>query len=151
MLRIYLLLLLLISFSSGCEKRAEADLSAVPVDAIRQGLALMPTACNTCHGVGELEMSEMLAPPLWGVRAHYLAHFPEPLAFVDGMTDFLLEPSRAKSRMPLELAHYDLKAPVALSEAELRSVVWAIYAGRVERPVWSREYKKHHRDCQAEW
>lgn len=111
----------------------------------------MPTYCNTCHGVGDLNMDEMLAPPLWGVRAHYLAHSPEPEDFVEAMTTFLHEPQRETSRMPLELAHYDLKAPVSLKEAEIRSVVWAIYAGRVERPVWLREYKKGHRDCAADW
>lgn len=111
----------------------------------------MPTYCNTCHGVGDLGIDEMLAPPLWGVRAHYLAHFPEPKAFVDAMSTFLVQPERGKSRMPLELAHYGLKAPVSLSEAEIRSVAWAIYAGRVERPTWSREYVKRHRDCEAQW
>lgn len=149
--RICFLLFPLFLFSLGCEKRATVDLSAVPGEAIEQGLALIPTYCNTCHGLGELGMDEMLAPPLWGVRAHYLASYPEPEAFVDAMTDFLLEPTREKSRMPLELAHYDLKAPVSLSEAEIRAVVWAIYAGRVERPVWSRDYKKRHGDCAAQW
>jgi len=151
MRRIFFLLMPLVLLLAACEKRVEIDLSSVPMDAIKQGVALMPTYCHTCHRVGELEIDEMLAPPLWGVRAHYLAHFPDAAAFVDAMTEFLLEPQAEKSLLPLEVAHYGLKAPVSLAEAELRSVAWAIYAGQVERPTWSREYRKRHRDCEASW
>lgn len=132
----------------ACEEKTEVDLSAVPVDAIPRGVALMATHCHTCHGVGELTMEEMLAPPLWGVRAHYLARFPEPEAFVDAMTDFILEPSTEKSLMPLSVERYGLKAPVSLDHEQIRAVVWAIYAGQVERPPWSREYRKRHRECE---
>lgn len=135
----------------ACEKAAEIDLSSAPVDAIEHGVDLMATYCHTCHGVGEYEMDEMLAPPLWGVRAHYLAAHSEPEAFVDAMTAFIIDPHADKSLMPLEVNKYGVKAPVSLSEEEIRSVVWAIYAGRVERPAWSREYKKRHRDCGAIW
>jgi mono/diheme cytochrome c family protein len=121
------------------------------LDRIEQGVDLMATHCHTCHGVGELTMEEMLAPPLWGVRAHYLAKYPEPDKFVDAMTAFIVEPVADQSLMPLSVANYGLKAPVSLTEAEIRSLVWAIYAGRVERPAWSREYRKRHRDCAARW
>jgi mono/diheme cytochrome c family protein len=131
----------------GCKERIEVDLSEVPPGVIEQGVELMRTHCHTCHGVGELEMEAMLAPPLWGVRVHYLAEYSEGEAFVDAMTAFLLEPSRGKSQMPLSVERYGLKAPVSLPEAEVRAVVWAIYAGRVVRPSWSREYRKRHRDC----
>jgi hypothetical protein len=107
--------------------------------------------CLTCHGVGDLEMDEVLAPPLWGVRAHYLAEFTDPQAFVDAMTKFLVDPSADKSLMPIELERHGLKASVSLSEEQIRSAAWAIYAGEVERPQWSREYQKLHRDCDASW
>jgi mono/diheme cytochrome c family protein len=144
-------LLFLVLLVLGCGKRDEVDLSAVPVDIIKQGVALMPTYCHTCHGVGDLEMDAMLAPPLWGVRAHYLARFSAPEDFVDAMTAFLVEPQAEQSLLPLEVAHYGLKAPVSLSEAELRAVGWAIYAGQVARPAWSREYRQRHRECEASW
>lgn len=138
-------------FLVACEKKAELDLSSVPVDAIPQGVASMATHCQTCHAVGELAMEEMLAPPLWGVRAHYLAKYSEPEAFVAAMTDFILKPSTEKSLMPQAVAHYGLKAPVSLNEDKIREVAWAIYAGQAERPPWSREYRKRHRDCEVRW
>lgn len=151
-MRLSLLLLLpALSFFTACGNAPEIDLSSAPVDAIEQGVALMPTYCNTCHGVGELEMEKMLAPPLWAVRAYYLARYPEPEVFVDAMTAFIQEPSVAQSLMPSEVLRYGLKPPVSLSEEKIQAVAWAIYAGRVERPVWSRDYKKKHRDSDAVW
>jgi mono/diheme cytochrome c family protein len=135
----------------GCDKAPGPDLSSAPADAIEQGMDLIPTYCNTCHGVGDLGMEEMLAPPLWGVRAHYLARHPEPEAFVDAMTAFILEPKVAESLMPSAVERYGLKAPVSLSEKEIRAVVWAIYANRVERPSWARAYQKLHSDSEAVW
>ena len=148
--RLLLAIPLMLSLTA-CEKRVEVDLSAVPSGAIRQGVGLMPTYCLTCHGVGDLEMDEVLAPPLWGVRAHYLAEFTDPQAFVDAMTKFLVDPNADKSLMPIELERHGLKASVSLSEEQIRSTAWAIYAGEVERPQWSREYQKLHRDCDASW
>lgn len=144
-------LLLLVCWLAACEPPEKVARSVLPMQLVEQGVRLMPTHCNTCHGVGEFGIDEMLAPPLWGVRAHYLAHFSEPDAFVDAITEFLLEPQAAASCLPLELAHYGLKAPVSLTESELRSVAWAIYAGQVERPVWAREYRKRHQNCSALW
>ena len=135
----------------ACEKQVVVDLSAVPDDAIQKGVELMPTYCLTCHGVGELKMDEMLAPPLWGVRAHYLSEYTEPQAFVVAMTEFLVDPHFDRSLMPIEVERYGVKAPVSLGEEEISSVVWAIYAGEVERPPWSRDYRKLHRDCGASW
>lgn len=111
----------------------------------------MSTYCQTCHGVGKFEIDEMLAPPLWAVRAHYLGAYPEPEAFVDAMATFIIEPQQETSRMPLAVADYGLKAPISMDEEKIRAVVWAIYAGQVEKPSWSRDYEKRHRDCEAVW
>lgn len=146
-----IMVLPLVCFLVACHQQSEPDLSSVPVDAIPQGVELMATHCQTCHGVAELAMEEMLAPPLWGVRAHYLAEYSEPEAFVAAMTDFILKPSTEKSLMPEAVAHYGLKAPVSLEEGQIRAVAWAIYAGQAERPPWSREYRKRHRDCEVRW
>lgn len=149
--RVLIIILPVLCLLVACEEKTEVDLSAVPVDAIPRGVALMATHCHTCHGVGELAREEMLAPPLWGVRAHYLAKYAEPETFVGAMTDFILEPSREKSLMPIAVAQYGLKAPVSLSRDEVGAVAWAIYAGQVERPPWSREYREHHRECEVSW
>ena len=147
----HLLILAPVFFLQACERKIEPDLSAVPAGAIEHGVNLMATHCHTCHRLGDFEMDKMLAPPLWGVRAHYLSAYPEPLLFVHKMVEFIMDPHADNSLMPIEVERYGLKPPVSLSEEEIRFVVWAIYAGGVQRPVWSREYKKRHRDCEAIW
>lgn len=145
-------LLLCVLFLTACKKEHDRETAdAFPVEAIRQGVQLMQTHCHVCHGIEQRSMDAMLAPPLWGVRAHYLQQYPEPAAFVTAVTDFVTEPEQHKSLMPLELDRYGLKAPVSLEELEIQRIAMAIYSGQVERPEWSRAYEKLHRDCAAQW
>lgn len=141
----------LITLGSGCEKQAKVDTSTFPPEQIAQGATLIATHCNTCHGVAEREMENMLAPPLWSVRAHYLKHYPEPEAFVEATVTFLTDPKREHSLMPKAVDLYGLKAPVGIVEEDMRLAASAIYAGASERPSWSYNYKKLHKDCDAEW
>ena len=136
---------------SACEKAPRVDLSSAPAGAIEQGIGWMATHCLICHRVDDLTIDEMLAPPLWAVRAHYLAEYPEPQTFVNAVTAFVIDPQADRSLLPYAVEHYGLKAPVSLDEEKIRAVAWAIYAGQVERPVWAREYKKRYRESPAVW
>lgn len=113
---------------------------------IAAGQKLLPTYCNTCHGIKESE-SAMLAPPLWGVRQHYLARYPEPNEFVEAMLRMMEAPTHETSLMPLAVERYGLMAPVSLDRDTLRLTAIAIYSGAVERPSWVRDYLKSHQSC----
>lgn len=141
----------LVAFATGCKKQAKVDTSTFTREQITQGAALSATYCNTCHGLGEREMEDMLAPPLWSVRAHYLARYPEPEAFVDATVSFLSDPKAEHSLMPKSIELYGLKAPVGIAEEDMRLAASAIYAGALERPSWSHNYKKLHKDCEVAW
>ena len=142
----------LIIIGTGCGKQKKVDTSsAFTAEQIRQGVALSATYCSTCHGIDEREMEDMLAPPLWSVRAHYLARYPEPEAFVVAIDSFLTDPKAEHSLMPKAVDLYGLKAPVGIAEEDLRLAASAIYAGAVERPSWTHEYKKLHKDSEAVW
>lgn len=145
-------LVLCLVLLSACKKGSDVETAdAFPVEAIRQGIQLMQTHCHVCHGIEQRSLDAMLAPPLWGVRAHYLQKHPDAAAFVAAVTDFVTTPEQHKSLMPLELDHYGLKAPVSLGESEIQHIAMAIYSGQVERPEWSRAYEKLHQNCAAQW
>ena len=110
---------------------------------IKAGLELIPTYCNTCHGMTQTK-EKMLAPSLWAVHAHYIAKYPEPEAFVDAMLALLEAPTHESSLMPHAVERYGLMAPVSLSREELRQTAIAIYSGAFERPPWARDYSKRH-------
>lgn len=130
---------------SGCEKSPKQKGKEVfSPEAIQQGVQLLPTYCNTCHGVGDREMDEMLSPALWAIREHYLVQYPEPEAFVDAMVEFMQFPRESTALMPVEVKEYGLMTTVSLSEADLRATAIAIYIGEVERPSWARSYERKH-------
>jgi len=89
----------------------------------------------------------MLAPPLWGVRSHYLAESQDPEKFVQAIVDFTVSPSEENGLMPLAIERYGLMQSVSLSEEALREVAIAIYMAAIERPVWLKAYEKQHEDC----
>lgn len=145
------ILIIAICLFVGCGDSTKEDHDIVlPAHDFKLGLRLIPTFCNTCHGVGDRREDEMLAPPLWGVRAHYLKAYPEADVFVDSMADFIAQPDAKKSLMPKALKRYGLMSPTPLDESKLRAIAMAIHAGHVERPPWSRSYEKVHRDCVPE-
>lgn len=139
-------ILLTACLMSGCGKSPKQKAEAVfSSQEIEQGLQLLPTYCNTCHGVGGREMDEMLSPPLWAIRDFYLDQYPEPEPFVDAMVEFMQFPREENALMPSEVKNYGLMTTVSLSEADLRATAIVIYAGLIERPSWYRDYEKLHR------
>ena len=130
----------------GCEKSPKQKAKdAFTAAEIEQGLQLLPTYCNTCHGVGDREMDEMLSPALWAIREFYLDAYPEPEPFVSAMVEFMQFPREENALMPAEVQNYGLMTTVSLSESDLRATAIAIYAGYIERPSWYRDYEKVHR------
>ena len=137
---------------SGLQESHESiPREAFTPQSIQSGAQLMKTYCLTCHGVYQRTQEEMLAPPLWGVRAHYLAKQPKPDEFVAAMTDYIRSPQEEKSLLPVEVARYGLKSPIWLNPEELQLISKAIYSGKVERPNWAHSYKKSHKNCDATW
>ncbi|MGB0413771.1 MAG: hypothetical protein ACPGJU_04930 [Coraliomargarita sp.] len=138
-----ILTLMVICLLLGCgESPKQKALEAFTHEEIELGLRLLPTYCNTCHGVGNREMDEMLSPPLWAIRDVYLAKYPEPEAFVSAMVEFMQFPRDETALMPDEVQNYGLMTTVSLGESDLRATAIVIYAGYIERPSWYRDYEK---------
>jgi cytochrome c553 len=104
---------------------------------IKRGMQLMQTHCNTCHAVNGRTHDQLLAPPLWGVRKQYLNKYPQPEAFVAGMLDYISEPTHEASLLPQAVERFGLMPMLPLPDELLRPILWAIYAGHVDRPGWA--------------
>lgn len=134
----------------GCAPSAEDGsglvLELTPIE-IQAGQRAVRLHCATCHGVGENQRDEMLAPSLWAVRQHYIKKYPQPEALVTAMLEFLDEPTEANGLMPQAIEHYGLMAMLPLAEAELSAAVRLIAAGHVTRPTWARAYDRDHESC----
>ncbi|ADE54322.1 c-type cytochrome [Coraliomargarita akajimensis] len=140
-----LLLLTASLWSSGAS--AADGFEPITANEIREGARLLRLYCLTCHGVDDKREDQLLAPPLWGVREHYIRVHKTPEAFVTAMVDFMNEPSREKSLMPCSLDRYGLMQAMPLTDEQLRATAVAIFAGQIQRPTWWKRYEKAHKSC----
>jgi cytochrome c5 len=60
---------------------------------------LLEKKCGTCHIVSNPtieNVKHMKAPPMWGVARNLIRHFKNEKAFVDFVTDYVMNPSKEK-------------------------------------------------------
>ena len=98
--------------------------------------------CFTCHDPDVASHDEMLAPPLFGIRNHYLQATEGREEFIEKMTAFILAPSEEKALMKGPVRRFGLMPRHSLSEEEVRNIVTYIHDNDIPAPSW---YKSHHK------
>ena len=99
--------------------------------------------CLSCHNAAEDHslQEKGFAPPMWGVRDHYLDHYPEKQDFIDAMVQWVRNPNPQVSHMKGAIKRFGLMAPLALPEDQLEAIAGLIYDGDlVEEPSWWEEH-----------
>lgn len=129
------------------ELLGEEAFKPITAQEITEGRRLLKLYCLTCHGVDGKREDQLMAPPLLGVREHYIRQHSTPEAFVSSMVDFMAHPTVEKSLMQCSLERYGLMQMMPLTDEQLRATAIAIYAGQIERPSWWKRYEKAHRKC----
>ena len=99
------------------------------------GEKVFKSVCSACHGMaGGMDMSKRIAPPMAGVRKHYLDVYPDEASFVQAITSWLEKQDEAKSLMPGAIQNFKLMPPLAISKDDAASVAAYLYAGDIEKP-----------------
>lgn len=94
--------------------------------------------CMACH---KLDMGpQMVAPPIFGVRDHYLRVHPGKAEFVQAVVDWVQSPDNSKSLMPGAVRRFNLMPPLPLPEEELQAIASFLYEAKFDEPGW---YKEH--------
>ena len=104
-------------------------------DKYEAGEKVFKTVCAACHGMaGGMDMSKRIAPPIAGVRKHYLDAYPDEASFIQAITSWLEKQDEAKSLMPGAIQNFKLMPPLAISKDDAASVAAYLYAGDIEKP-----------------
>ncbi len=104
-------------------------------DKYEAGEKVFKTVCAACHGMaGGMDMSKRIAPPIAGVRKHYLDAYPDEASFIQAITSWLEKQDEAKSLMPGAIQKFKLMPPLAVSKDDAANVAAYIYAGDIEKP-----------------
>lgn len=108
-------------------------LNQLPTD---EGLLLLQKHCYTCHNPKSKSHDEIIAPPLWGMKKHYLEAYPEKAAFEKAMIEFIQNPTEEKALMKGPIKRFGLMPKPEVSYEELQKIVSYIYDNEIENPVW---------------
>ena len=132
-------------------KKAEPNIES-SIEPTSQALSQMQALCLICHSAKESHEEQMkaLGPPMWGVRDHYLEHYPDENTFVKAITDFVREPSIEKSHMKGAVKRFGVMQPLALPREQLEAIARHIYrAEGFTKPSWWDEHMQEHRSAKV--
>lgn len=103
------------------------------------GLVLLERHCYTCHNPKSNSHDEIIAPPLWGMKKHYLEAYPAKEDFEKAMLSFIENPSEEKALMKGPVKRFGLMSKPAVSKEDLKKIVSYIYSNELENPAWHIE------------
>ena len=106
------------------------------------GSQLFDQHCKVCHGLtGGMNMDKRIAPPIAGVRMHYLNVHNDKESFIDAITSWLEKPDANKSLMPGAIRHFNLMPAISVPKEDAKIIAEYIFEGDIEMPDG---YKEHY-------
>ena len=112
-----------------------------------QSEMVMQTLCLSCHSASanHEQQEKGFAPPMWGVRDHYLEHHETLDAFTSAVASWVQSPDEARSLMRGAVKRFGVMPGLNLSEDQLTEIATLIYHGvNVEKPTWWDEHQRTH-------
>lgn len=104
-------------------------------DEHEEGKKLYKAQCAACHGAtGGMDMNKRIAPPIAGVRMHYINAHPEKDAFVTAVSGWLANQDETKSLMPGAIKQFKLMPPLEIALEDAEKIAAYIYAGEIDKP-----------------
>lgn len=103
-----------------------------------RGKEIFTTVCIACHKFDR--GPNMIAPPIFGVKNHYLNAYPDREGFVKRVSSWLKKQDQANTLMPGALRRFKLMPPVNLTESDRAAVAGFIYDADFSEPSWYAEH-----------
>lgn len=114
---------------------------AVIANEVGEGEKLYKTHCTACHGAtGGMDMSKRIAPPIAGVRKHYMDVHPEKQAFVAAVSGWLEKQDASKSLMRGAIQRFKIMPPLVIAKTDAEKIATYIYEGEIDKPAGFDEH-----------
>lgn len=109
---------------------------------IEKGGMLFQEHCASCHG-GDTTPSERLAPPVMGIRNHYLPVYTTQTDFTAAIVRWVKAPNTNDTLMPGAIERFKLMPALDLDDEVIEDIAAFIYSGQFAVPGW---YKQHYQE-----
>lgn len=101
-----------------------------------EGLLLLRKNCYACHNPNTNSHDEIIAPPMQGIKEHYLKAYPTREAFSEAMESFLGNPMAEKALMKGPVKRFGLMPKPAVAKEDLQKIIAYIQDNKLETPAW---------------
>ncbi len=99
------------------------------------GELLMKNNCLTCHGNGDSHET-ILAPPMRGVKMHYLEDDMTEAEFVSSVVNWVKNPNEENSKMPGAIKRFKVMPKQNFNEEEVKAIAAYMYRNNLPKPEW---------------
>lgn len=123
---------------SGCSGESNTENNET---AELNGEALMKTNCLTCHGNGSSH-DDILAPPMMGIKNHYLEEGMSEVDFVKSIVDWTLNPNEEDSKMSGAVERFKVMPKQDFDIKEVEAIAKFMYNNEMEKPQWFDQHMK---------
>lgn len=103
---------------------------------------LLKNRCLICHGVGDTH-DELIAPPMRGVKMHYISEFPEKEDFIAAVIKWSSNPTVENSLMPGALEEFEVMADLNYDTADIALIAAYVYDNEMPKPAWAGKGNNH--------
>ena len=101
------------------------------------GRALFEQLCVSCHVVSG---QPTLAPPIFAVKNHLMARYPQREAFIQRIVDWVAKPDASQALMPGALRRFGLMPQLPYDPSEVSKVAAYLYDSNMQLPDWYRQH-----------
>ena len=108
------------------------------------GEKLYKSNCAACHSMaaGGMDMNKRIAPPMAGVRMHYIEKYPDEASFVQAVLAWVEKQDESKSLMPGAIQKFKIMPPLSVSKEDAAKIAAYIYSGNIEKPEGLEKHMK---------
>ncbi|KYG81243.1 hypothetical protein AWW67_07755 [Roseivirga seohaensis] len=104
---------------------------------------LLTTVCYACHNPKSGSHDEMLAPPLVGVKQHYLNATEGRDGFVERMAAFVMNPNEESALMKGPIRRFGLMPKPPVTDEQIKAIVAFIYDNELAAPDWFAKHEEN--------
>ncbi|PLY17095.1 MAG: hypothetical protein C0631_00760 [Sedimenticola sp.] len=103
-----------------------------------EGGAKFVEICMACHKADR--SPDMLAPPIFAVKNHYIRVYSDRESFVARVKQWLAKPDINQTLMPGAVRRFQVMPPLDLDPAQAEAIAGFIYDTNFNEPDW---YQQH--------
>jgi cytochrome c2 len=137
----------LVSFgiiAMSCSNQSKKNQMTENLEHPLDGKTLLQDKCLVCHGNGTSH-DDIIAPPMKGVKNHYLTEGMTEREFVEDIKNWINNPTEENSKMPGAINKFGVMPKQEFNPDEVEAIATYVFNNEMTKPTWFDQHmnEKH--------